>query len=97
MALRRTYDETLRVYVPARLAAGVAVDTDGPLIRLTEDAGFVTYRSVGDLAPADLDALIARTRDHYAERRNRRRSSWAWRRRWPTLGRRCRPAYGCAR
>jgi GNAT superfamily N-acetyltransferase len=67
-ALRRAYDETLRTFVPARLPAGVTVDTDGPLIRLTEDGGFVTYRSVGGLAPADLDALIARTRDHYAAR-----------------------------
>jgi GNAT superfamily N-acetyltransferase len=68
VALRETYDAQLRTYVPADLPAGMEVDTDGPLIRLTDDAGFVTYRSVEALPPSELDALIARTRDFYAAR-----------------------------
>jgi GNAT superfamily N-acetyltransferase len=68
VALREAYDARLRTFVPERLPAGMQVEIDGPLTRLTDDAGFVTYRSVASLAPADLDALIARTRDVYAER-----------------------------
>jgi len=68
IALREAYDLRLRAFVPPRLPAGVTVEADGPLTRMTEDAGFVTYRSVASLGPAELDALIARTRDHYAAR-----------------------------
>jgi GNAT superfamily N-acetyltransferase len=68
VALREAYDTQLRTFVPAHLPAGMEVDTDGPLIRLTDDGGFVTYRSVESLSPSDLDALIARTRDRYAAR-----------------------------
>jgi GNAT superfamily N-acetyltransferase len=68
VALREAYDTRLRTFVPAHLPAGMEVDTDGPLIRLTDDGGFVTYRSVESLTPSDLDALIARTRDFYADR-----------------------------
>jgi GNAT superfamily N-acetyltransferase len=68
VALLKAYDERLRTFVPASLPAGMTVDTDGPLVRLTDDAGFIAYHSVEALSPADLDALIARTRDHYAAR-----------------------------
>jgi GNAT superfamily N-acetyltransferase len=68
VALLKAYDERLRTFVPARLSEGMTVDTDGPLVRLTDDAGFIAYRSVESLSSADLDALIARTRDHYAAR-----------------------------
>ena len=68
LTLLKAYDERLRTFVPARLPEGMTVEHDGPLVRLTDDAGFIGYRSVEGLSPADLDALIARTRDHYAAR-----------------------------
>jgi hypothetical protein len=71
IALRARYDAQLRTWMPARLPAGASVERDGPLIRLcgADDRGFVTYVSVADLPPAELDALIARQRDHFAARR----------------------------
>jgi hypothetical protein len=69
VALREAYDARLRTFVPAHIPAGMVVDTDGPLVRLTDvGGGFVTYRSVGSLPPSGLDALIVRTRDFYAAR-----------------------------
>ncbi len=68
--LLEAYDAQLRAWLPERLPPTVSVETDGPVIRLTglDTRGFVTYRSVAELAAADLDALIARQRDFYAER-----------------------------
>ncbi len=45
------------------------MDHDGPVLRLSgvDERGFVTYISVKDLSPAELDALIARQRDVFAE------------------------------
>ena len=67
VALREAYDARLRTYIPA-LPAGATVDTDGPLTRVTDGDGFVTYASVAGLDSGELDALIARTRDFYAAR-----------------------------
>ncbi len=69
-ALRVAYDAQLRAWMPERLPPQATVETDGPLIRLTglDRRGFVTYRSLGGVTGAELDALIARQRDFYAAR-----------------------------
>lgn len=56
--------------MPDVLPPSATVDHDGPVLRLSgvDERGFVTYRSVADLAGPDLDALIARQRDHFAAR-----------------------------
>jgi GNAT superfamily N-acetyltransferase len=65
VALRDVYDAQLRVFMPANLPEGMTLDTDGPLVRVTEpDSGFVVYRSLAGVD--DVDGLIARTRDHFA-------------------------------
>jgi hypothetical protein len=66
--LRETYDAQLRAWIPDRLPPGASVEHDGPLVRISglDERGFVTYRSVAQLEPAELDALIARQRDIYA-------------------------------
>jgi GNAT superfamily N-acetyltransferase len=68
--LLAAYDAQLRVHLGERLPPGVTVEVDGPVIRAIglDHRGFVTYRSVADLAPAELDALIARQRDLFAAR-----------------------------
>ena len=64
-AYRAAYTEQIR----ARLLVDGAsnLDTDGPLHRKTPltGRGFVTYRDLGGLEGADLDALIARQREHF--------------------------------
>src|SRR4030095_16904448 len=54
--------------MPDQLPPGATLVFDGPVRRLSgvDDRGFVTYISVADLAPPDLDALIARQRDVFA-------------------------------
>jgi hypothetical protein len=66
--LREAYDSQLRAWIPDRLPPGATVEHDGPVVRLSgvDERGFVTYRSVADIGPADLDALIARQRDVFA-------------------------------
>jgi GNAT superfamily N-acetyltransferase len=66
--LRDLYDAQLRAWVPDRLPAGVSVERDGPVVRVTGlgEEGFVTSVSLAGLTPAEVDALIARQRDHYA-------------------------------
>jgi GNAT superfamily N-acetyltransferase len=68
--LRERYDAQLRAWIPDRLPPGARVERDGPLVRLSgvDNRGFVTYVSVAGLPPAELDALIARQRDHFAAR-----------------------------
>lgn len=66
-ALLATYDAQLRDSQPERLPAGWRVEPDGPVTRTYMGrSGFVGYRSVAGLAPAELDALIARQRDIFA-------------------------------
>ena len=68
--LRDAYDAQLRAYVPDPLPDGTTVEFDGPLVRMTglDPGGFLTYRDLGGLAGAELDALIARQRDLFTER-----------------------------
>lgn len=69
-ALRSAYDAQLRAWLPPRLPAGTAVDRDGPILRLSEPGqrGFVTYVDLDGVRGAELNALIARQRDHFAGR-----------------------------
>jgi GNAT superfamily N-acetyltransferase len=66
--LLAAYDAHLRCYLPDRLPAGTVLETDGPVFRLNEpgQSGFVGYRDLGGLDGPELDALIARQRDHFA-------------------------------
>jgi ribosomal protein S18 acetylase RimI-like enzyme len=68
--LLAAYDAQLRARVPDPLPDGVTVERDGPLLRILgyTRAGFLTYTDLGGLDGAELDALIARQRDHFAER-----------------------------
>ena len=68
--LRAAYDAELRARIPDRLAPGVIVERDGPLVRFTgfHHGGFVGYRELGGLDGRELDELIARQRDHFAAR-----------------------------
>jgi len=61
-ALRRAYDEQLRVHVPTRQPEGVRMSWDGPLLRTIGfgGRGWVEYRDLGGAQGADVDALIAR-------------------------------------
>jgi GNAT superfamily N-acetyltransferase len=66
-ALLAAYDDQLRARAPDPMPAGWRVERDGPVLRCYMGrAGFVGYRSVAELAPDDLDALIARQRDIFA-------------------------------
>jgi hypothetical protein len=69
-ALRRAYDAQLRAWVPPILPAGMVVDHDGPLVRVSspDERGFLTYQTLGGVTGAELDALIARQRDFFADR-----------------------------
>jgi GNAT superfamily N-acetyltransferase len=60
--LRDAYDNQIRPELPDPLPAGVTVERDGPLFRVLglDHRGFITYRDLGGLAGAELDALIAR-------------------------------------
>jgi GNAT superfamily N-acetyltransferase len=67
--LLAAYDATLRARVPEPLPPGVTVERDGPLLRILgfTRTGFITYTDLGGLDGAELDALIARQRAHFAE------------------------------
>jgi hypothetical protein len=71
--LLAAYDAQLRPDVPDPLPAGVTVERDGPLLRILglDSGGFLTYRDLDGLAGDDLDALIARQREFFAERGER--------------------------
>jgi GNAT superfamily N-acetyltransferase len=68
--LLAVYDAQLRAWMPPRLPPGGIVEHDGPVVRLTgvDRRGFVSYPTLGGLDGAELDALIARQRDHFAAR-----------------------------
>lgn len=68
--LLAAYDAQLRANVPDRLPEGVTYERDGPVLRWHGAAGrgFVLYRDLGGLDGAELDELIARQVDAYAER-----------------------------
>ena len=69
-ALLSAYDQRLRGVLPDRLPAGLNVERDGPLVRFvgSKGGGFVEYRDLGGLEGADLDELIARQVQVFAER-----------------------------
>jgi GNAT superfamily N-acetyltransferase len=58
-ALREVYDAQLRAHIPDPLPEGTTVEYEGPLVRMTglDPGGFLTYRDLGGLADAELDAL----------------------------------------
>ena len=62
LTLRTAYDNQLRPDVPDPVPAGVTVERDGPLFRITglDAGGFLTYRDLGGLTGDALDELIAR-------------------------------------
>ncbi|WP_428961578.1 GNAT family N-acetyltransferase [Micromonospora fluostatini] len=68
--LRSAYDTQLRPDIPDPVPAGVTVEWDGPLVRVTgRDAqGFLTYRDLGGLTGAELDALIGRQVEFFRRR-----------------------------
>lgn len=70
IALRDVYDSQLRAWMPPVAPAGVTIDRDGPLKRVAglDERGYVTYQSLSGVADDEVDALIARTRDHFAAR-----------------------------
>jgi hypothetical protein len=70
VALREVYDRQLRAWLPERLGPSTVVEHDGPLLRVSgmDNRGFITYRDLGGLDGAELDALIARQRDFFAAR-----------------------------
>ncbi|MEH1016555.1 GNAT family N-acetyltransferase [Micromonospora sp. CPCC 206060] len=67
-ALLEAHDRQLRPDVPDPVAPGVTVERDGPLVRVRGlgPDGFLTYRDLGGLTGAELDALILRQRDLFA-------------------------------
>ncbi|MEU4527983.1 GNAT family N-acetyltransferase [Micromonospora ureilytica] len=60
--LRAAYDNQLRPEIPDPVPAGVTVERDGPLVRISglDAGGFITYRDLGGLTGDALDELIAR-------------------------------------
>ncbi|GLY24493.1 GNAT family N-acetyltransferase [Micromonospora sp. NBRC 101691] len=68
--LRTAYDRQLRPDVPDPVPDGVTVEQDGPLVRIVglDHRGFLTYRDLGGLTGADLDALIVRQRELFRQR-----------------------------
>jgi len=71
--LLAAYDAQVRDRVPEPLPTGVTVERDGPLLRFFGLAGrgFVVYRDLGGLDGAELDELIARQVEVFAERGER--------------------------
>jgi GNAT superfamily N-acetyltransferase len=71
--LLAAYDAQVRDRVPDPLPRGVTVERDGPLLRFLGLAGrgFVVYRDLGGLEGAELDELIARQVEVFAERGER--------------------------
>jgi GNAT superfamily N-acetyltransferase len=71
--LRDAYDAQLRAHIPDPVPEGATIERDGPLVRMTglDPGGFLTYRDLGGLDGAALDALIARQRDFFQARGQR--------------------------
>ena len=67
--LLAVYDAQLRAHIPERLPEGVVVEHDGPVTRFLGFAGqgWVEYHDLGDVDEAELDALIARQIERFAE------------------------------
>ena len=68
--LRDAYDAQLRAHVRDRLPDSVRVERDGPLVRTGGfgNRGFVEYRDLAGLDGEELDTLIARQVQVFAER-----------------------------
>ncbi|TCB95611.1 GNAT family N-acetyltransferase [Micromonospora zingiberis] len=68
--LRAAYDAQLRPGLPDPVPDGARVEQDGPLFRVLglDRGGLVTYRDLGGLGGAELDALIARQVAVFQER-----------------------------
>jgi GNAT superfamily N-acetyltransferase len=68
--LLEAYDGQLRAHVHDRLPESVRVERDGPLVRTVGFAthGFVEYRDLGGVDGEELDGLIARQVQFFAER-----------------------------
>jgi GNAT superfamily N-acetyltransferase len=68
--LLAAYDAQLRGHVHDRLPAAVRVERDGPLVRSVGfgNRGFVEYRELAGLEGEELDALIARQVQFFADR-----------------------------
>jgi GNAT superfamily N-acetyltransferase len=68
--LLEAYNAQLRAHVHDRLPDSVRVERDGPLLRTTGfgNHGFVEYRELGGIDGEELDALIARQVEFFAER-----------------------------
>ncbi|MEV6690528.1 GNAT family N-acetyltransferase [Micromonospora sp. NPDC051196] len=68
--LRAAYDAQLRPGLPDPVPVGARVEQDGPLFRVLglDHGGLVTYRDLGGLVDAELDALIARQAEVARER-----------------------------
>lgn len=66
--LLAAYDAQLRARLDQGLPERAVVQWDGPVMRISGlyTGGFVEYRDLGGLTGDDLDALIARQRDHFA-------------------------------
>jgi GNAT superfamily N-acetyltransferase len=64
------YDAQLRAHVNEPAPAGVTVERDGPLVRTVGfgNSGWVEYRDLGEPTEAELDRLIGRQIDRFAER-----------------------------
>jgi GNAT superfamily N-acetyltransferase len=71
--LLAAYDAQLRAHVPQPLPAGVTVERDGPLLRFVglDGGGYLTYVGLDGRSGDELDALIARQRDYFADRGER--------------------------
>jgi GNAT superfamily N-acetyltransferase len=67
--LLAVYDEQLRAHVPERLPEGVVVEHDDPVTRFLGfgSQGWVEYHDLGDITEAELDALIARQIERFAQ------------------------------
>jgi GNAT superfamily N-acetyltransferase len=77
-ALLAAYHDQLRTEDHEPLPAGWRVERDGPVTRIFMGrSGFISYRSVADLPPDELDALIARQRDIFAALGQE--VEWKWR------------------
>ncbi|HEY2374121.1 MAG TPA: GNAT family N-acetyltransferase [Gaiellaceae bacterium] len=68
-ALLTVYDAQLRAHISERLPEGVVVEHDGPVTRFLGfgGQGWVEYHDLGDIGAPELDALIARQIERFAE------------------------------
>jgi len=67
--LLAVYDAQLRAHIPERLPEGVVVEQDEPVTRFLGfgSQGWVEYHDLGDIGEAEVDALIARQVERFAE------------------------------